>query len=238
MLVGALLGLLLSPVLNLLIDRLPSGLPLLASPSCPTCNAARSRRAMLPLAGWLLARGRCERCGATLRRRVLLIELLLPLAGGVLWLRDGGSPLFLLHLLLIAYFFAVIAIDLEHRLVLNRMTGPGLLVALGAAAVGLGPSLPAAMVGATVGFLLLWLPALLLPGIGMGDVKLAAVIGALMGFPGVFTALGLGIVIGGVAAGLMLVTRRIERRGTIAYAPYLVTGVTLVFFGFVGHGAP
>ncbi len=72
----------------------------------------------------------------------------------------------------------------------------------------------------------------------MGDVKLAGVIGALVGFPAVFPALQVGIVFGGVAAGLMLLTRRVGRGGTLAYAPYLVVGVALVFFGFVGHGAP
>lgn len=238
MILGILLGLLLGPVLNLLIDRLPSRLPLMAPPSCPTCDEVRPRRALLPLAGWLLARGRCERCGAMLRRRALMIELALPVAGGMLWLHDGGSPLFPLHLLLVAYFAAIVVIDFEHRLVLNRMTGPGVVAALAIAGVGLGPSLPTAVLGAIVGLLLLGLPALLLPGLGMGDIKLAAVIGALVGFPSVITALGLGIVIGGVAAGLLLVTRRIGRRGTIAYAPYLVGGVALVFFGFVGHGAP
>ena len=71
----------------------------------------------------------------------------------------------------------------------------------------------------------------------MGDIKLAAVIGALVGFPAVVTALGLGILIGGLAAGLLLVTRRIGRNGTLAYAPYLISGVALVLFGFVGQGA-
>jgi leader peptidase (prepilin peptidase) / N-methyltransferase len=73
-----------------------------------------------------------------------------------------------------------------------------------------------------------------LPGMGMGDVKLAAVIGAVVGFPLVFTALILGVLVGGVAAALLLVSRRIDRRGTMAYAPYLVVGVALVLFGVVG----
>jgi leader peptidase (prepilin peptidase)/N-methyltransferase len=169
---------------------------------------------------------------------MLLVELALPLAGGLLWLRDGGGVDFLLHVLLVAYLVAIVAIDLEHRLVLNRMTGPGVVVALGIAAVGLGPSLPSAIAGTAVGFLILLLPALVLPGLGMGDVKLAGVIGALVGFPAVFTALQVGVVFGGLAAGLLLLSRRVGRGGTLAYAPYLVVGVALVFFGFVGHGAP
>jgi len=238
MLAGVLLGLVLGPAVNLLIDRLPRDRSLVAPPNCSSCAAARPNRSLLPLAGWLLARGRCERCGTALPRRVLLVEVALPLAGAALGLHDGTTARSLVQLLLVAYFVATVAIDLEHRLVLNRMTGIGLLAALGIAAVGLGLSLPAALIGATVGFLLLWLPALLLPGLGMGDVKLAAVIGALVGFPAVVTALELGVLAGGVAAGLLLATRRVGRRGTLAYAPYLVLGVVPVLFGLIGHGAP
>lgn len=228
-------GLLLGPMLNLLIDRLPRGLPFFSRPSCAACGAPRRWWALLPLASWLVAGGRCSSGGCRPPRRVLLVELALPLAGLLLGLRDSG-PLAFVQLVLVAYFVAIIAIDLEHRLVLNRMTAPGLAAALVLAAVGLGPSLPSALVGAVVGFLLLWLPALLLPGLGMGDVKLAAVIGALVGFPAVFATLMLGVLAGGVAASLLLVSRRASRRSTLAYAPYLVVGVALVHFGLVGHG--
>lgn len=235
MVAAVFVGLLLSPALNLLIDRLPRGLPLRALPSCRSCGVARPRRALLPVAGWLLAGGRCEHCGARLPRRALVVELALPVAGGLLALREGYGPLTLIQLVLVAYFVAIVAIDLEHRLVLNRMTGPGLLAALALATVGVGPSLPSALAGALTGFLFLWLPTLVIPGVGMGDIKLAAVIGALVGFPTVFLALLLGVLAGGAAAAVLLVTRRAGRHDTFAYAPYLVAGVALVLFGL---GAP
>lgn len=238
MIQGILLGLVLGPPLNALIDQLPRSLKIVVPSTCATCNGHRPNRSMLPIAGWLLARGRCEHCRASVSPRVPLIELALPLVGWLLWLRDGNTFDILLHLILVAYLIAIVAIDLEHRLVLNRMTGAGALAALGIAAAGFGPSLTSAVAGASVGFLILLLPALLLPGIGMGDVKLAGVIGALVGFPAVFTALQLGVVFGGIAAGLLLFSRRIGRGATIAYAPYLVAGVALVFFGVVGQGSP
>lgn len=229
-------GLLLGPWINLLIDRLPLGLPLFKRPCCLICQAPRPWWTLLPLASWLAGRGRCPECGSQLRRRVLVVELALPLAGLVLGLRDS-SPFAFVQLALAAYFVAIIAIDIEHRLVLNRMTGPGLAAALVMAAAGLGPSLPSALIGTVAGFLLLWVPALLLPGLGMGDVKLAAVIGAIVGFPGVFPALILGVLAGGVAATFLLISRRAKLGGTFAYAPYLVVGVALVRFGLIGHGA-
>lgn len=229
-----LLGLLLGPPLNLLIDRLPLRKSLLARPACAVCGSRRPRYALVPIMGWLLARGRCEICQVPLPRRILLIDLALPLAGVVICQRNTSELRACLGLLLAAYLLAIVVIDLDHRLVLNVMTGVGLLSAFVIAAAGLGPSTKSALIGTVVGFLFLWIPTLLFPGLGMGDVKLSGVIGALVGYPAVFTALTVGVLIGGLAAGVLLITRRIERRGTIAYAPYLVIGVTLVFFGVLG----
>jgi leader peptidase (prepilin peptidase) / N-methyltransferase len=59
---------------------------------------------------------------------------------------------------------------------------------------------------------------------GMGDVKLAGVIGLMTGYPVVVTALVAGIVLGGVAAAVLLIARRVGRKTPIAYAPYLALG--------------
>lgn len=234
MIAGVLLGLLLAPLLNLLIDRLPVHERLLTFPTCRACGSPRPSYALVPIVGWLVACGRCEVCDQMLPRRVLAVDVALPLGGALVWQRETTDLRSVVALLVVAYLLAIVAVDLEHRLVLNVMTGAGLLSAFVIAAVGLGPSLRSALIGCSIGFLFLWIPSILLPGLGMGDVKLAAVIGALVGFPEVLTALTLGVVAGGLAAGLLLVSRRIERRDTIAYAPYLVIGVALVMFGVLG----
>lgn len=238
MIVYLLLGLALGPILNLAIQRLPRRRPLLGGrPRCVRCRARLGLAELLPLVGWLLQRGRCRHCGDRLPLRALLVELAMPLACLALWQHDGPGALLAVHTGAVAFFLAVLFIDLEHRLVLNRMTGPGLLLALGSAALDVGPPLPLALLGAVVGFLFLFIPAVLLPGLGMGDVKLAAVIGACVGFPSVLTALLVGVVCGGGAAAFLLLTRRAGRRGTFAYAPYLVAGVLLTIFGLIGGGA-
>jgi leader peptidase (prepilin peptidase)/N-methyltransferase len=232
------LGLALGPILNLAIQRLPRRRSLLGGrPRCVRCRTRLGLGELLPLVGWLLQRGRCRRCGGRLPIRALLVELAMPLACVALWRHDGPGALLLAHIGAVAFFLAVLFIDLEHRLVLNRMTGPGLLLALGCAALNVGPSLPLALLGAAVGFLFLFIPAVLLPGLGMGDVKLAAVIGACVGFPSVLTALFAGVICGGGAAAFLLLSRRADRRGTFAYAPYLVAGVLLLIFGVLGGGA-
>ena len=232
-----LVGLLLGPALNLAIERLPRRRPLLGGrPRCVACAARLGPRELLPVAGWLLQRGRCRHCGGRLPARALLVELAMPLAGVTLWRLDGPGAALAVHLGAVAFFVVVLCIDLEHRLVLNRLTGPGLLAALGCAALGAGPTLPLALLGAAAGLLLLGVPALVLPGFGMGDVKLAAVIGACLGFPTVLPALVAGVLCGGVAAAVLLLTRRAGRRDSFAYAPYLVAGALLPIFGLLGGG--
>src|SRR5688500_16847373 len=156
----ALLGLLLGPALNVAIQRLPRRRPLFRGrPRCVACRAPLGARELLPVAGWLLQRGRCRHCGGRLPARALLVELALPLAAAALWRHDGPGAALLVHTGMVAFFVAVLFIDLEHRLVLNRMTGPGLAAALGAAALGVGPPAPLALLGAAVGFLALLIPA-------------------------------------------------------------------------------
>lgn len=234
MVLVVLLGLLMGPPLNLIIDRLPLRQPLLTHPKCSACAWVFPTRAFIPIVGWLMTRRRCAFCGASVPRRALMIELALPLAGVAIWWREGTELRALVGLVLAAYLLAIVAVDLEHRLVLNVMTGAGLLTAFALAIVGVGPSFKSALIGTAVGFLFLWIPTLLLPGLGMGDVKLAAVIGAMVGYPAVLTALTLGVLAGGLAAALLMISHRIERRSTMAYAPYLVIGVSLVLLGVFG----
>ncbi len=63
---------------------------------------------------------------------------------------------------------------------------------------------------------------------GMGDVKLAAALGAVLGYPAVLSALFAGIIAGGLAALILILTRRIGRKDYMAYGPYLALGAILI----------
>ncbi len=131
-----------------------------------------------------------------------------------------------------ALFLLITVIDFEHRLVLNKVLLAAGAVALAASVAGLTWAVPwqRALLGGVAGLALFLVIALVGRGaMGLGDVKLAGFIGLLVGFPGVFNALLLGVVFGGVAAlGAILMGR--GRKSTIAYAPWLSLGavVTLV----------
>lgn len=133
------------------------------------------------------------------------------------------------------FFLAVLIIDLEHHLVLNRMIGPALPIFFVAnLLVGTAPLL-SLLFGGLVGFGLFLLIALIVPGaMGMGDVKLAGVIGATVGLSGVVMALYWGILLGGMAAILLLIKNRFQSGVSMAYAPYLVLGTWFVLLGGPG----
>jgi leader peptidase (prepilin peptidase)/N-methyltransferase len=179
--------------------------------------------------------------------------LLVPLAGGWLagWrpLRTLGFEVALAGIwvalsvhfgahrqLLIAAAFAALLmlislIDLEHRLVLNRLSYPGFVLSLALAALWPGVGILSAALGAAVGLaIFLALQVIGRGRMGSGDTKLAAVIGAMTGFPGVLHALFLGIVLGGLGAVIYLVALRQGRRSYMPYGPYLAAGAIIAFF--------
>jgi prepilin signal peptidase PulO-like enzyme (type II secretory pathway) len=119
-------------------------------------------------------------------------------------------------------------IDLRTRRIPNVLSAFGAVLALGFSIVLPAPGLVAALEGTALGGAIFLLLALLRRNaMGFGDVKLAVVIGMMTGFPMVLQALVLGIVLGGLAAGVLLLTRLRKPKQYIPYAPYLAAGAML-----------
>lgn len=159
---------------------------------------------------------------------------LLAVALGCLSVWRFSSPLAALILSIYAWFLLGIGvIDVEHRLVLNRMLLPALpAVLIGNLVLGL-PSIWGSVAGGLLGFGIFLLIALIKPGsMGMGDVKLAGVIGLATGAPGILITILICIFSGGLAAFFILLRSRFQRGQTMAYAPYLVLGAwASLYFG-------
>ncbi|MDH7485246.1 MAG: A24 family peptidase [Anaerolineae bacterium] len=174
---------------------------------------------------------RAVRWGTPRPWRALAVELTMGGLFAYAWTRFGPSPQLWLISLYLILFALIFVIDLEHRLVLNRVVLAGAGVALAGSLLWGQPPLPQALLGGISGFALFLLIALIKPnGMGMGDVKLAGLIGMVMGFPDVLVALCIGVIAGGLGALVLLLSRRVRRGGYMPYAPFLVTGalVTLL----------
>lgn len=231
---AALLGLLTGSFANVVIHRVPAGGSVVSPPSaCPHCGTPVRPRDNVPVASWLLLRGRCRDCAAPIAWRYPLVELAMALAFALAAWRIGWSWL-LPGMLLFTWTLLVLGvIDAETRRIPNRLTyplTPLLVVLLGAGALIEGDAAGALRVllgGVAAGGALLLLALATPRGMGMGDVKLAAFIGAGLGALGwaeVVVGVFGGFLIGGVA-GIALVATKVRRRSDqIPFGPYLAAG--------------
>jgi prepilin signal peptidase PulO-like enzyme (type II secretory pathway) len=137
--------------------------------------------------------------------------------------------LFSALLILIAY------IDLEHRLVLNRLSYPGIVVALALSPLWPGLGIVSALLGSVTGLaIFVGLQVIGRGALGTGDTKLATLIGAMRGVPIVLSTLFYGVVLGGLGAAFYLFVLRRGRREYMPYGPYLAAGAIVSFFVLPG----
>lgn len=149
-----------------------------------------------------------------------------------LWAMYGPSVRTAVISVYFSIFLLIFVLDIAHRWVPNALVLPTAGLVLIVSGVTGHPPLRSTLVGGIVGFVWFYLIAIAYRGaLGAGDVKLAGLIGLMTGFPNVVMALGLGILVGGVVAALLLVSGKKQRKSHIPYAPFLVAGAlcTLLF---------
>jgi leader peptidase (prepilin peptidase)/N-methyltransferase len=235
---AALFGLLIGSFLNVVAWRLPRGESLVKPRSkCPGCATQLKAYDNIPLFSWLMLRGRCRGCGEKISARYPAVEAVTAaLYVLVVALKWGDVLQMTLGLVLVTFLVPIAVIDLDLKIIPNKLTGPAAALALALGAV-LEPSyLPeqlAAGAGALIFFLL---PALIhRKGMGMGDVKLVAVLGLYLGravAPAIFIALILGVVVGAAVIASKGVSD--GRRTKVPFGPFLAVGALVAFF--VGDG--
>ncbi len=233
-----LMGLVIGSFLNVVAWRLPRGESLSKPGShCPSCDAPVRPYDNVPVLSWLLLRGRCRSCKGTISSRYPIVEavtaLLYVVVVAVLW----NDPLKIaLGIALVTVLVPVTIIDLEHRLIPNKLTGPAALLAVGLG-LALNPGfVPEQLIaGAAAGGFFFAAAALYPRGMGMGDVKLAGVLGLYLGravAPAIFIGL-----IAGVLVGAAIIARKgaVEGRKTaVPFGPFLALGAVISLF--VGEG--
>jgi leader peptidase (prepilin peptidase) / N-methyltransferase len=220
------LGAAIGSFLNVVIHRLPRGESIVRPRSrCPGCGAVVRARDNVPLLSWLALRGRCRDCGERISARYLAVELLTAAAFVAVVAVRGIHPELLALLPFTAMLVAVAFIDLEHRIVPNRILLPVAVWGLLSAALLTPAELPELLIGGAAAFLLLLVAALAYPaGMGMGDVKLAGVMGLYLGVavaPALLAAFTLGSLVG-----LAILARegpKGRKRG-VPFAPFLALG--------------
>jgi leader peptidase (prepilin peptidase)/N-methyltransferase len=188
---------------------------------------------LIPIFSFLILQGRCRACGARIPKRVLLIEIGTGVLFGTIQLRFGTNLTALLVGVYSAILIVAMGIDLEHQKILNRLTYPAIIFGLVTGPLIGRAGLGGTLLGGALGLSTLALIGIAYPGgMGMGDAKLAGFIGLAVGFPQVIISLLVSFIAGGVIAGTLVATRRLQRDEPIAFGPFLSLGaITTLLYG-------
>lgn len=222
-----LLGLAVGSFLNVVVHRLPREESLVSPGSrCPACGYALRAVENIPVVSYVVLLGRCRRCRARISVRYPLVELATAALFVAHYLVFGWTPLLAVRLLFAAGLVAMFAIDLEHHLLPDAITLPGIVAGL-AASVFLPPGFLNALVGMLAGGGVLWLIGEAYyryagdEGMGGGDVKMLAMIGAFLGWQLVLLTLVLSSLAGAVIGLLVIATRRGGMKYALPYGTFL-----------------
>jgi len=220
-------GLLLGSFLNVVAYRLPRGESLAMPAShCTSCDTPIKPYDNIPVLSWLVLRGRCRACREPVSWRYPLVEGVTGVLLVAVVLAKGADWDVWLGLALVLMLVPVTLIDLDHRIIPNKLMLLGTVVSIGLVLATRPESLTEHLIAAAGagGFLLL--AALAYPaGMGMGDVKLAAVLGLFLGRsvgPAMLFALIAGSVVGAAIIARMGVKE--GRKTGIPFGPYLAFG--------------
>ncbi len=230
---AAVSGLCLGSFLNVVAYRVPAGISVVAPRStCPGCGTAIRPYDNVPVLSWLMLRGHCRSCHSAISPRYPLTEALTGALFAAVVIAKGAGRGVWLDLIFVAALVAITRIDLEHRVIPNRITAPLAVVAVTLTALLephqlTGRLLAGAIAGGVFCAIVFAYPA----GMGMGDAKLVAVMGLVLG-TAVAPALLIALLSGSVV-GIGVMARRgvgEGRRTAIPFGPFLALGGVVALF--------
>ncbi len=233
-----LLGLAVGSFLNVCIHRLPSRSSVVSPGSrCPSCGYALGWADNIPVVSYIMLRGRCRSCKAPISLRYPIVELLTMGVFALNFYVFGTGPILVPKLVLSCAMVVLFAIDLEHHLLPDAITLPGIIAGF-LFSLLFPPGPLASAIGILVGGGSLWLIGEAYyryagqEGMGGGDVKMLAMIGAFLGWKLVLVTLVFSSIAGAVIGLLVILSRRGDLRYALPYGTFLaLAGLIASLYG-------
>jgi leader peptidase (prepilin peptidase) / N-methyltransferase len=229
-----LLGLCLGSFLNVVIYRLPLGRSLARPRSaCPACAAPIAPYDNIPVLSWILLRGRCRRCKASIAVRYPIVEAigaLCVLTAAAVSVSPAGAAVRAVFLLSMV---TVTLIDYDHRIIPDEISLGGIPLGLLTCTL-IGVTRVDALIGAAagagslMGIALLYSVVRKVDGMGGGDIKLAGTLGAFLGWQGVLLTLILGSLLGSVLGIALIASGRGSGKTALPFGTFLAPAAALI----------
>ena len=223
----AIVGAIVGSFLNVVAFRLPRHESLVSPGShCPSCGTAIKPYDNVPVLGWLLLRGRCRACQAQISPRYPAVELLTAVLAVAVVLVKHSTHDIVLGLVLVGVLVPVALIDLDHRIIPNKIMLPAAFVAVTIGLATKPAGVPEQLIAGAAASAFLLVFALAYPrGMGMGDVKLAGVMGLFLG-RSVAVAMLAGVLAGTVLGAAIIARLGVKqgRKTAVPFGPFLALG--------------
>jgi len=238
LLVSLLAGWTISAIINYLADTLPA-----SASGCPACGSKRH------FAKNLLFFQPCKSCGYISRRPLVVFAVTVLGLFTAYQYGFQGITVAVMDTVVIAVYLLVIVIDLEHHLILHRVTlvgGLGFLI-IGYLAHRIIPTLMGLLAGAIFFFIIYIIGQAyskfkakktgqpVEDAIGFGDVTLSAITGLLVGWPNILPVLFYGVALGGISSLIYLLIQKVFRNTNVSqsfipYGPFISVSALIFWF--------
>ncbi len=223
-------GLIVGSFLNVCIFRLPRGTSVVwPASACGSCHRELRWFENIPLVSWIVLGAKCARCKAPISVQYPLVEAVTAILFVLVTATTPLGVVLVARLIFVAALVVLFAIDLEHHLLPNVITLPGIVVGLLFSFVGT-PGWQASLLGVLLGGGVLYAIAAGYyavrkeEGMGMGDVKMLAMVGAFLGWQAVLLTLVLASLSGAVIGLALIVGQRGSMKYALPFGTFLALG--------------
>ena len=225
-----LFGAVVGSFLNVCIYRIPAGKSIVSPPSsCPCCGQQIRWYQNIPIISYLILGGRCASCRQPISMRYPMVEVLIGVLFVLVFYYFGLNIETPVYWLFLAALIVIFFIDLDHRIIPDVISLPGIVVGFLCSFLLPGISWIESLLGAFIGggvlLLIAWSYELLTKreGMGGGDIKLLAMLGAFLGWKAVLPVVFLASLIGTLVGVPLLFLQKSDARLAIPFGPFLAS---------------
>ncbi len=238
---AGLFGAAIGSFLNVCIYRIPAEESVVRPASrCPRCKSPIRWYDNIPVVSWFVLRGKCRDCGEGIPARYAVVEALTALVSIVLFIKFGPTMKFISAFAFSAALIVITFIDLDHQIIPDVISLPGIPIFFLAAVFFMGLSWWDSLIGVLLGGGILYLIAFFYylftrrEGMGGGDIKLLAMMGAFLGWKSLLFILLVSSFMGAVAGITLMALKGANWKHAIPFGPFLaVAGFAYIFYGHV-----
>jgi leader peptidase (prepilin peptidase)/N-methyltransferase len=232
-------GLCIGSFLNVCIYRLPESKSIVHPRSmCPNCGTLIRFYDNIPILSYVALRGKCRHCEVSISLRYPLVELMSGIFAVGVFLKFGITAEAVIYYTFIAALLVITFIDIDHQIIPDAITLPGIPIFFGASLALPEISYVESILGILAGggslFLVAWLYHLLTKkeGMGGGDIKLLAMMGAIIGWKGILFTIFVASAVGTFSGLLIILKTRKTMKLAVPFGPFLaIGGVAYILFG-------